>query len=611
MASSMDAQSCAICHDSGSHHLRPAQWRASGHARPPYRASGSCARCHSGGGFIQHVEVLAENPYPGGSATASCQACHDPHAVDNIYQLRTLETTTLMNGVTITEGGTGKLCMNCHMTRRDANTYAEVGQTSSHFGPHYGVQADMLAATNAIVFGQQLPTSPHLSATENSCVDCHMYNDNGHDENDVPLEYGGHSFNMSDPTTGRKHVEACTDCHGDVGTTFAEKLFFMNGDADHDGDGLDEGLQEEVHGLMEELAAALPHADTVAGYDPHDAPTLEYTRTEIKAAYNYDYVYYDHSYGIHNPAYTVALLKVSIQALLNNAVEGDIVAIEDVPNDQGYAARIVWDKFVDDGVSLDPIETYVVKRHDDFGDNPGFTTVGELSADGAPRYAMVVPTLFNLVGTDTAWTEFIVVALHESGAIDASMPGEGFSIDNLVPAAPTGVLASAIDNYSVELEWVASPAPDVNYYKIYRDGVKIHETADLNYTDTSLDLGDYTYTIAAVDFSGNEGDVSPGVEATVLSVEDGAMPVEYSLAQNYPNPFNPVTTIKFSLIEAGMVNLTIINSAGQVVTELVNKNMDAGNHSINFVAENLPTGLYFYTISSKNFNQTKKMVLLK
>ncbi|MBC8402820.1 MAG: T9SS type A sorting domain-containing protein, partial [Candidatus Marinimicrobia bacterium] len=575
--------------------------------------SGSCARCHTGGGFIQHVEDLAENPYPGGMATASCQACHDPHSVENTHQLRTLETTTLMNGVTITEGGTGKLCMNCHMTRRDANSYAEVGNTSSHFGPHYGVQADMLAATNAIMFGQQLPTSPHLTATENACVDCHMYNDNGHDDNNVPLEYGGHSFNMSDPITGREHVEACASCHGDVGTTFAEKLFFMNGFADHDGDGTVEGLQDEVHGLLDELAAALPHADSVAGYDPHDRPTLEWTRTEIKAAYNYDYVYYDHSYGIHNPAYTVALLKVSIQALLNNAVEGDIVAIEDVPNDQGYAVRIVWDKFVDDGVSLDPVEDYIVKRYDDFGDNPGFTTVGELLADGAPRYAMVVPTVFNLVGTDTAaaLTEFIVVALHESGAVNASLPGEGFAIDNLVPAAPTNVLASAVDNYSVDLAWDASIDTDVNYYIVYRDGVEITTTADLTFTDSGLALGEYTYEITAVDFNGNEGDPSAGVSAEVLSVDPGSMPIEYTLAQNYPNPFNPVTTIKFSLPEAGLVNVTVFNSVGQVVSELVNKNMDIGYHSINFSADNLPSGVYFYTISSNSFTQTKKMILLK
>ncbi len=529
-----------------------------------------------------------------------------------MHQLRTLETTTLYNGVTITEGGAGKLCMNCHMTRRDANTYAEVGQTSSHFGPHYGVQADMLAATNAITFGQTLPSSPHLTATENSCVDCHMHNDNGADDNGVPLEYGGHSWNMSDPNTGYEHVEACANCHGDIGDSFGDKKLFLDGYADHDGNGTAEGLQHEVHGLMDELAALLPHADSVAGYDPHDAPTLEWTRTEIKAAYNYDYIYYDHSYGIHNPRYTVALLKVSIQAMLNNAVEGDIVAIEDVPNDQGYAIRLVWDKFVDDGVSPDPVETYIVKRNDDFGTNPGFTTVGELSAEGAPRYAMVVPTVFNLGGTDTAaaLTEFIVVALHESGAVNASLPGEGFSIDNLVPAAPTNLLASAIDNYSVELSWDASIDADVNYYLIYRESVEIGTTADLNFTDTGLATGDYTYEIAAVDFSGNEGEAT-SVNIAVLSVDGSALPIVYELSQNYPNPFNPVTTIKFSLPEAGQVNMTVFNSVGQVVTELVNQNMDVGHHSINFRGDNLPSGVYFYTISSKNFTRTNKMILLK
>jgi len=339
--------------------------------------------------------------------------------------------------------------------------------------------------------------------------------------------------------------------------------------------------------------------------------TYEFTLTEVQATFNYFLVEEDRSLGIHNPAFTVALLKVTLNALMDGNMAGELVAIEDVPNDQGYQVRVVWDNLVDDLTAYDPVETYIVKRFDDYGDEEGWTNVGEVTADGSARYALDVATIFNNVGTDTAWTEFKIVAITQSGVVVESEVGDGFSIDNLVPAAPTGVMASAIDNYSVELAWDASAAPDVNYYKIYRDGVEIAMTADLNYTDTSLDLGDYTYTIAAVDFSGNEGDVSPGVDATVLSVEDGTMPLEYSLAQNYPNPFNPVTTIKFSLIEAGMVNLTVINSAGQVVTELVNKKMDAGKHSINFVAENLPTGLYFYTISSKNFNQTKKMVLLK
>lgn len=606
MANTLDSKNCAWCHDSGTHHFFPDQWDGAGHASVPgYPGGGrtTCQGCHNGYQFIQFANGEDITPQP--SADITCAVCHDPHDVTNEHQVR-LVTATLSNGEEVMGAGTGALCMNCHQSRREANSYSDAPH--GHYGPHYVPQADMLVGTNVVDFGVNLPSSPHLADTENACADCHMAEVHIGDDGAIP-GWGAHSFSMT--WDEADHVEACESCHGDIGESFADKKYYLNGDADLDGDGDALGLQDEVHGLMDQLAALLPAADGHDAYDPHDDVDDTWTLVELKAAYNYEMVYYDHSYGIHNPAFTVALLKVSIQAMLNGAIEGDIVAIEDVPNDQGYAVRLVWDRFFNDGVSPDPVETYIVKRYDDFGTNPGFTTVGEVTAEGAPRYAMVVPTLFNLVGTDTAWTEFIVVALHESGDINASMPGEGFSIDNLIPGAPGNVMASAIDNYSVDLEWDASPAPDVNYYILYRDGVEIATTADLNYTDTSLDLGSYTYTIAAVDFNGNEGDVSPGVTAEVLSVVDGTMPIEYNLAQNYPNPFNPVTTISFSLPEAGLVNITVINSVGQVVHELVNRNMDVGVHSINFSAENLPTGVYFYTISANSFTQTKKMILLK
>lgn len=601
MSSTLEVGNCAICHDDGHYHTYPEEWANSPHQSVPgYPGGGrtTCKGCHNGYQFIQFANGEEITPQP--SMAITCAVCHDPHSVENEHQVR-LVTATLSNGEEVTDGGTGALCMNCHQSRREANSYSDAPH--SHYGPHYVPQADMLLGINVVSFGRILPSSPHFQATDNACVDCHMAAGPTHD-------VGSHSFTMHSPA-GVDNVGACAGCHGDIGESFDEKMFYVNGTADHDGNGLDEGLQDEVHGLMDQLAALLPAADGHDAYDPHDNVDDTFTLTELKAAYNYEMVYYDHSYGIHNPAFTIALLKVSIRALLNNAIEGDIVAIEDVPNDQGYQVRIVWDRFVDDGIAIDPIDFYTVKRFDDFGDYPGWTVVGEVSATAGNRYALAVPTVFNNVGTDTAWTEFVVEAVSMAGMVYPSMPGMGFSIDNLVPAAPTNVMASAIDNYSIELAWDASDAPDVNYYTVYRDGVEIGTTADLTFTDSGLALGEYAYEIAAVDFSGNEGEASSEVTAEVLSVDSGSMPIEYSLAQNYPNPFNPVTTIKFSLPEAGLVNVTVFNSVGQVVNELVNKNMDIGYHSINFSADNLPSGVYFYTISSNSFTQTKKMILLK
>ena len=88
-------------------------------------------------------------------------------------------------------------------------------------------------------------------------------------------------------------------------------------------------------------------------------------------------------------------------------------------------------------------------------------------------------------------------------------------------------------------------------------------------------------------------------------------PKEFSLAQNYPNPFNPSTTINFELPTAGRVRIVIYNQLGQQVAIAADENYSAGNHSINFNASSLASGIYFYRISAGSFVQTKKMVLLK
>ncbi len=90
---------------------------------------------------------------------------------------------------------------------------------------------------------------------------------------------------------------------------------------------------------------------------------------------------------------------------------------------------------------------------------------------------------------------------------------------------------------------------------------------------------------------------------------------DYSLEQNYPNPFNPSTTIKYSIPDAGYVNLTVYNMLGSEVAVLVNENKDAGTHSVEFSTEksefNLGSGVYIYTLKAGNFSQIRKMVVIK
>ncbi len=88
-------------------------------------------------------------------------------------------------------------------------------------------------------------------------------------------------------------------------------------------------------------------------------------------------------------------------------------------------------------------------------------------------------------------------------------------------------------------------------------------------------------------------------------------PVDYSLSQNFPNPFNPTTTINYSILNAGATKLAVYNSLGQEIKTLVNENQSAGSYNINFDASNLPSGMYFYTLTSGNFSKTSKMILMK
>ncbi len=85
----------------------------------------------------------------------------------------------------------------------------------------------------------------------------------------------------------------------------------------------------------------------------------------------------------------------------------------------------------------------------------------------------------------------------------------------------------------------------------------------------------------------------------------------YQLEQNYPNPFNPSTKIRFSIPAAGNVKLTVYNILGEKVQTLLNEEMTAGTHSVDFIASNLGSGIFLYRIESGSFTQTKKMTLLK
>jgi len=89
------------------------------------------------------------------------------------------------------------------------------------------------------------------------------------------------------------------------------------------------------------------------------------------------------------------------------------------------------------------------------------------------------------------------------------------------------------------------------------------------------------------------------------------LPTAYSLEQNYPNPFNPSTKINFSIPESGLVTMRVYNSIGEEMGILLNEEKSAGTYEVDFNAEGLSSGIYFYSITAGSFTQTKKMILIK
>jgi len=99
--------------------------------------------------------------------------------------------------------------------------------------------------------------------------------------------------------------------------------------------------------------------------------------------------------------------------------------------------------------------------------------------------------------------------------------------------------------------------------------------------------------------------------SNVIEVYVDFTPKEFLLYQNFPNPFNPSTSINFSLPVNVRVRINIYNSLGELVSEVINKELEAGYHKILFGGASIPSGIYFYRLQAGNFIETKKMILMK
>ena len=179
----------------------------------------------------------------------------------------------------------------------------------------------------------------------------------------------------------------------------------------------------------------------------------------------------------------------------------------------------------------------------------------------------------------------------------------------------------------LEIGRVSLPAILVQDFTVYVPGIEIEHGYNIDfYADFN---GNGMYDAPPVDhawrlsFTSQDGDFVQDFthntnftdiqwpNATAVEETGNNSVIDYELDQNYPNPFNPSTRITFSTGKKEFVTLKVYNLLGKEVSTLVNRDLPAGSYSVDFNAENLASGVYFYTLSTAGFKKTHKMILVR
>lgn len=167
--------------------------------------------------------------------------------------------------------------------------------------------------------------------------------------------------------------------------------------------------------------------------------------------------------------------------------------------------------------------------------------------------------------------------------------------------------ATEINNSGFEIErckTLEARSEEFNTIGFVKGNGTTTEPQSYNFIDENISAGKYLYRLKQIDFNGMY-EYSNEIEVIVNA------PDKFLLNQNYPNPFNPNTSIEFQLPKESFVTLKVYNILGVEIATLVNEQKPAGVNKIKFDASGLTSGLYIYKISTGNFEQTRKMMLLK
>ncbi len=180
---------------------------------------------------------------------------------------------------------------------------------------------------------------------------------------------------------------------------------------------------------------------------------------------------------------------------------------------------------------------------------------------------------------------------------DGNIPTEWILTDKIVHLQGTSMSAP---HFTGVLALLLEQQPDLTYEEAF-EVLKNSAVSD-----------DLTGQVPNNEFGHGRIDVHAALQQLITSVEsDDELPREFSISQNYPNPFNPTTNIEYSVASKNHVTIKVYDILGNELTTLVSKTKPSGNYKVSLDGSNLSSGVYFYRINAGNYQEVKKMMLIK
>ncbi|MBK6766802.1 MAG: S8 family serine peptidase [bacterium] len=219
-------------------------------------------------------------------------------------------------------------------------------------------------------------------------------------------------------------------------------------------------------------------------------------------------------------------------------------------------------------------------------------------------YENLLSEQFSILPDDTTTVNMTVYRLDPPTDLAGQFYPQEWQID-LAWNAPTWNAAQRNDG--------GSALDELSGYKVYVQGRGVvGQPTDTFFVYTPPTIGAYRIWVTSV-YDGGESDSSNIVQFIVTDADDAptGIPTELYLLQNYPNPFNPTTSIAFGLPTESEVRLSVFDIQGRLVANLVDSQLPAGHHRVNFNAAGLGSGVYFYRLDTNNSRLIGKMMLLR